>query len=343
MMMRRFIEKVMRYVDLTENEATDVMNLIMGGEATSAQIGSFLTALKMKGETVEEITGCAKVMKDKAVKIRPKVKTLIDTCGTGGDGANTFNISTTAAFVVAGAGLGVAKHGNRSVSSKSGSADVLESLGIAIDIGPENVEVCVEKVGIGFLFAPVFHRAMMHAAGARKEIGVRTIFNALGPLTNPAGARSQVVGVYQEGLTEVVASALGKLGVERAFVVHGYDGLDEISITGTTKISELRDGRVETYAISPGDLGLERGSINDLIGGSPQENADITLRILSGESGPRRDIVLLNSAAAIVMGGLADTLRDGIDIAAQVVDSGKAMEKLEDLREYTQRCLERPA
>ena len=342
-MMRGFIEKVMGYVDLTENEAIDVMNLIMSGEATSAQIGSFLTALKMKGETVEEITGCAKVMRDKAVKIRPKVKTLIDTCGTGGDGANTFNISTTAAFVVAGAGLGVAKHGNRSVSSKSGSADVLESLGIAIDIGPENVEVCVEQVGIGFLFAPAFHRAMKHAAGARKEIGVRTIFNALGPLTNPAGAHSQVVGVYQEGLTEVVARALGKLGVERAFVVHGYDGLDEISITGTTKISELRDGRVETYAISPEDFGLQRGSIDDLIGGSPQENADITLKILSGEPGPKRDIVLLNSAAAIVVGGLANALRDGLDIAAQVIDSGKAMEKLEDLREYTQRYLERPA
>lgn len=342
-MMRYFIIKVTGVIDLSEEEAMNAMGLIMSGEATPAQIAGFLTGLRMKGETVEEIAGCARALKEKAVSIKPHARPLVDTCGTGGDGSNTFNVSTTAAFVVAGAGLNVAKHGNRSVSSRSGSADVLEALGIVIDIGPENVEQCIEEVGMGFLFAPTFHRAMKYASEPRKEIGVRTIFNAIGPLANPAHATSQVVGVYHEGLTEPIAGALGRLGVERAFVVHGCHGLDEISITGPSKITELNQGRVFTYHITPEELGMRRSGLEDIMGGTPGENGKILLRVLSGERGPIRDIVLLNSAAAIMAGGLARDFEEGIRLAEESIDSGKALAKLEDLREYTQKCLIRPA
>lgn len=328
-------------VDLSEAEMTQVMHEIMDGQATSAQIASFITALRIKGETVDEITGAARVMRAKATKIYPRlphrVGRLVDTCGTGGDLSHTFNISTTAAFVVAGAGLTVAKHGNRSVSSRSGSADVLEALGVNIETSPERVTECLEEAGLGFLFAPVFHGAMKHAIGPRREIGIRTIFNLLGPLTNPVGATAQVVGVYSPDITGTVAHVLSNLGVERAFVVHGADGLDEVTISGRTKVSELRDGQVHDYYIRPEDFNIEQSSVMDLEGGDAEENARYTLDILHGAMGPRRDIVLLNAAAGIVAGGLTESLAEAVKIAAESIDSGAAMAKLEELKRITNR------
>lgn len=334
-MISEAIGKVVEGNNLSESEMIEVMNQIMGGEATPAQIGSFITALRVKGETVEEVTGAARVMREKAVKINTNSPMVVDTCGTGGDGANTFNISTTAAFVVAGAGITVAKHGNRSVSSNCGSADVLKALGVNIEADVNTVERCLNENGIGFLFAPLLHGAMKYAIGPRREIGIRTIFNILGPLTNPAGANAQVVGIYSGGLTEKLAAVLGNLGSDHAFVVHGEDGLDEISMVSKTKISELRDGKVSSYWIKPEDFNLERCRAEDIMGGSPEENASITLGVLKGEKGPKRNVVLLNAAAAVVAGGKAETLVEGIRVAAESIDSRAAMRKLNGLVEMT--------
>ena len=331
MNMQEAIAKVIDGDDLRRDEMTDVMNQIMSGGATDAQIGAFLIALRMKGESVDEIAGAAAVMREKATPIATKHDVLVDTCGTGGDHSGTFNISTTAALVVAGAGLCVAKHGNRAATSQSGSADVLMALGVNIEASPETVSRCLDEVGIGFLFAPALHGAMKYAIGPRREIGVRTIFNALGPLTNPAGAKRQVIGVYSAALTETLAGVLASLGAERAYVVHGSDGLDEMTLTGPTKVSELKDGSVSTYRVSPGDFGLGEARADALKGGDADSNAAITLSVLKGAEGPARDIALLNAAAAIVAGDKARDLREGILIAAEAIDSGRALAKLEAL------------
>jgi len=331
-MIREAIGKVIEGRDLTEDEMVEVFEEIMTGNATQAQIGSFITALRMKGEKVAEISGAVRVMREKAQRIKTDSKVIVDTCGTGGDGAGTFNISTTAAFVTAGAGMTVAKHGNRSVSSKCGSADLLKALGVNIEADLPTVEKCLREAGICFLFAPLMHGAMKHAIGPRREIGVRTIFNILGPLTNPAVAKAQVIGVYDSGFTELLAQVLGGLGSTHVFVVHGSDGLDEITLTGCTRVSELRDGKVQTYDISPIDFDMECCSSDDLKGGDAELNASITIDILKGEKGPKRDIVLLNSAAAITAGGKARDLKEGISIAIQSIDSGEALKRLEKLK-----------
>ena len=331
-MIRETIQKVVDGHDLTERETVDTMNEIMSGEATPAQVASFITALRIKGETIEEITGAARVMREKSTKIHTKHPFAVDTCGTGGDGSHSFNISTTAAFVVAGAGIPVAKHGNRAASSQSGSADVLKALGVNIEIGPEQVGACIDDVGIGFLFAVTLHGAMKYAIGPRREIGIRTIFNVLGPLTNPAGTQAQVIGVYAPALTRPLANVLKNLGSQRAFVVHGGDGLDEITTTTTTQVSELSDGAVNTYTLDPTELGIPTAQPGDLKGGTPEENAEMTLSVLKGEKGPKRDIVLLNAAAAIVAGGKAADLAAGLAAAAESIDSGQALERLEGLK-----------
>lgn len=330
-MIKEAISILIEKIDLSEAEMAEAMREIMEGKATDAQIGAFLTALRLKGETIDEITGAAKVMREKALSIKAPAGT-VDTCGTGGDMAHTFNISTTAAFIVSGAGITVAKHGNRSVSSKSGSADVLQALGVNIELPPEKIEKSLIEVGFGFLFAPFFHGAMKYALGPRREIGIRTVFNILGPLTNPAGAKYQVLGVYSSDLTETMAKVLGNLGCIHAFVVHGEDGLDEITITGKTKVSELKGGKVENYFIEPSDFGIKTGSIEDLLGGESKENAEITINILKGEKGPKRDIVLLNASAAIVVSGKAKDLKEGIAIAERSIDSGAALRKLEGIK-----------
>jgi anthranilate phosphoribosyltransferase len=328
--------------DLTRIEAAAAMESIMSGAATHAQIAAFLTALRMKGETVEELIGFAQVMRQKAVRIRTRGEEvaaltgtdremLIDTCGTGGDAAGTFNVSTATAFVVAGAGLRVAKHGNRSVSSLCGSADVVEALGVSLDLTPAKVARCVDEVGIGFLYAPLLHTAMKHVMPARREMGIRTVFNMLGPLTNPAGANAQVIGVYAAALVEPLARVLAELGTLRAFVVHGADGLDELSITGESRVAEAREGVVRTFTVRPEDVGLARASIDDLKGGDREQNAEIIRAILAGEPGPRRDIVLLNAAAALVVGMKARDLREGVALAAAAVDRGLARQRLEHL------------
>ncbi|MDK2918905.1 MAG: anthranilate phosphoribosyltransferase [Candidatus Petromonas sp.] len=335
-MIKSAIDKVIRRQNLTENEMIYAMNAIMEGRATEAQIGGFLIALRMKGETAEEITGGAKVMRNKALPVGIKNDYAIDTCGTGGDGANTFNISTAVAFVAAAAGITVVKHGNRSVSSRCGSADVLESLGVNINLTPEKVQRCADELGIGFMFAPNFHRAMKHAIGPRKELGVRTIFNILGPLTNPAKVKGQVLGVFDGKLTEVIAKALKELGVKQAMVVHGMDGLDEITVTTKTKVSELKDNEIYTYHIDPEQFGLPFAHRKDLAGGDPRQNADIILKILNGERGAKRDIVLLNAGAAIYVGKKADSLTEGVERAKTVIDTGLALEKLNQLVKLSQ-------
>ncbi len=334
--------------DLTRIEAAAAMEAIMSGAATNAQIAAFLTALRMKGETVEELIGFAQVMRQKAVRVRTRGEEvaaltgtdremLIDTCGTGGDAAGTFNVSTATAFVVAGAGLKVAKHGNRSVSSLCGSADVVETLGINLELSPAQVARCVDEVGIGFLYAPLLHTAMKHVMAARREMGVRTVFNMLGPLTNPANANAQVIGVYSRALTEPLARVLAELGTIRAFVVHGADGLDEISNTGEAEISEVREGVVRSYTVRPEDFGIPRTTIRDLQGGDREENAQIIRRILQGETGPKRDIVLMNAAAALVVGGKAKDLKEGVALASHSIDSGSARAKLEALIAFSQK------
>ncbi len=323
--------------NLTEEQAETVMSEIMDGQATDAQIASYVTALRMKGEILSEICGSARAMRARAASIKLNTSCVVDTCGTGGDGAQTFNISTTVAFVVAGAGITVAKHGNRAVSSRSGSADVLKQLGVCIDVPPIDVETCINQTGIGFLFAPVFHPAMANVAGPRKELAIRTIFNILGPLTNPAVATSQVLGVYDEALTELLANALICLGSTHSFVVHGMDGLDEITLTDRTKISEGKNGTVKSYYVKPEDFGLSRCASVELRGGDADENATILTQILEGQPGPRRDIVLLNAAAAIVVGDKAKTLSDGLIAAQESIDSGRAKGKLDQLVSISQR------
>lgn len=320
---------------LTSEQAYAVMTIIMTGEATPTQIAALLTALRMKGETVEEIAGFARVMRQQAIRITPKCTALVDTCGTGGDKLKTFNISTAAAFVVAGAGVAVAKHGNRSVTSKSGSADVLEELGVQLAISPERVSACIERIGVGFLFAQHFHPAMKYAGPVRREIGIRTVFNILGPLTNPAGATCQLMGVYDPALTEPLARVLGLLGSTRAFVVHGLLGVDEWSTAGVTRVSELNQGEVNTRNYTTADLGLPEAAPEDLLGGNPAENATLIYSIYRGEGGPKRDIVLLNAAAALVTAGRAHTIQDGLQLAALSIDTGAAMEKLLALRDMT--------
>jgi len=329
-MIRDAIGMLIAGCSLSVEEGAAVMETIMTGEATQAQIGAFLTALNLKGETVEEIAGMARVMREKAVRVSVDGP-LVDTCGTGGDGSGTFNISTAAAFVAAGAGLVVAKHGNRGMSSGCGSADVLEALGANIELDAEGVKSCLEEVGIGFMFAPLFHPAMKHAVGPRREIGIRTVFNILGPLTNPAGAQAQVMGVPGREFGPKIAMALKLLGARRALVVHGMDGVDELSISGPSLVWEVESGadEVHSYTVAPEDVGLERSSLDDIKGGTAQENADIVRRVLNGEKGPHRDVVLLNAAAALRAGEKVDSLSAGVELAAQVIDGGKAREKLD--------------
>jgi len=333
--------------NLSRVEAAGAMDAIMSGAATNAQIAAFLVALRMKGETVEELIGFAQVMRQKVVRVRTRGdevagltgtdrEMLIDTCGTGGDASGTFNVSTATAFVVAGAGLKVAKHGNRSSSTLCGSADVVEALGISLELTPAQVGRCIDEIGIGFMYAPLLHTAMKHLMPARREIGVRTVFNLLGPLTNPAGANAQLIGVASAGLTEPLARVLAELGTIRAFVVHGADGLDEISNTGESQISEVHEGVVRSSRVRPEDFGLPRATIRDLRGGDRGENAQIIRLVLGGEPGPRRDIVLMNAAAALVAGGKARDLKEGVGMASQSIDSGAAASKLAALVERSQ-------
>jgi len=344
-MLKEAIYKVVTRQDLSEGEMTRAMEVIMEGSATEAQIGAFITALRMKGETVPEITAAARVMRAKATgipisnglidldrdEINVEWETVVDTCGTGGDATSTFNVSTTTAFVVAGAGLKVAKHGNRAVSSRCGSADVIEALGINLALTPEQVAWCILEIGIGFLFAPQLHGAMRYAIGPRREIGIRTIFNILGPLTNPANANVQVLGVYDPRLTEPLAQVLGNLGGKSAFVVYGEGSYDEISIVGPTRVSQLKEGEVSTYNISPEDFGLKRATLNDIKGGDVFDNARIVRNVLEGEGGPREDMVALNAAAAFIAAGLSPDFRHGIKLARKSIHSGNALKKLNDL------------
>lgn len=334
-MIREAIEKLTRGADLTEEESAQVMEEIMTGEATPAQFGAFVIALRLKGETVDEMTGLATVMRAKSLKVDFRGPS-VDTCGTGGDDLGTFNISTVAAFVVAGAGITVAKHGNRAMTSKSGSADVLEQQGIKIDLGPEGVKRCMEEAGIGFMFAPRFHPAMKFAVQPRREIGVRTVFNILGPLTNPAGAKAQVLGVPTDAVGEKMVRVLQRLGSERVLVVHAEDGLDEISLNSNTNVWELADGQVRHYTVSAGNLGLGVAPLDSLAGGSVEENAEIMAAVLGGEPGARRDVVLANAAGGILAGGKAGDLREGVRVAEESIDSGQAMARLEKLRKVSQ-------
>jgi len=335
MNIREAIDKLVNRIDLAEADTVDVMNQIMTGEATPLQVAAFLTALRMKGETVEEITGAARVMREKAHRVNVGGKTVLDTCGTGGDQKGTFNISTTSALVVAGAGVDVAKHGNRSVSSQSGSADVLGALGVKVDAPKERVEQCIATIGIGFLFAPLLHEAMKYAVGPRRDIGIRTIFNILGPLTNPAMASHQLIGIYSGDLVGSIANVLKNLGSVRAMVVHGLEGLDEISLCGPTKVAELRDGQVKEYLFEPEQVGFKRCMLEDLHGGSAEQSAEIVRSVLAGNKGPARDVVLLNSGAAFYVSGRAANIQEGIRVAAESIDSGKARQKLQQLAELT--------
>jgi len=336
-MIRKAITRVVEGKDFDETQMIEVMNEIMGGEATSAQIAAFITALRIKGETIEEITGAAKVMREKSTKIATGVavsegEVLMDTCGTGGDSSGTFNVSTTTAFVVAGAGVPVAKHGNRSVSSLCGSADVLEALGVNLDLTPDQVGTCVKEVGIGFLFAPMLHGAMKYAIGPRREIGIRTIFNVLGPLTNPAGANVQLLGVYSPDLCMKLAEVLGKLGSKRAMVVCGAGNVDELTVTGDTEVAELVDGKVRNYVVRPEDVAMHRSRLADLKGGDTPDESGAQLRdLLQGATGPRRDMLLLNSGGALYVAGKAPGMKTGVEMAAEVIDSGAALAKLDAL------------
>lgn len=334
-MFRENLNKIIQRKDLSETEMSQMITEIFSGDITDAQTGAFMAALATKGETFEELAGAAKAMRRKARRIQNSAATIVDTCGTGGDGADTFNISTTTAFVVAGCGVTVAKHGNRSVSSRCGSADLLEALGVRIDVNPELVEEALAGIGIGFLFAPIFHGAMRFAAKARKEVGIRSIFNMLGPLTNPAAANCQLLGVYAPELTEMFANALKLLGAKRAFVVHGHDGMDEISVCAPTRVSELTDGMIRTYDITPAQFNIKLAEADELTGGDPNTNAGITNRILQGEKSPRRDVVLLNAAAALVAAGMAEDFKAGIHLAESSIDTGAALAKLNALVRFT--------
>lgn len=362
MMILEALQKVVERGDLNSEEAFMAMEEMMSGKASDLQIAAFLTALRLKGETSTEIIGFARAMREKVcrVTVRSQVESarsgtdsgrLVDTCGTGGDRSHTFNISTAAAFVAAGAGVQVAKHGNRSVSSRCGSADVMEALGIDLTLTPEQVGHCIDDVGIGFLYAPLLHPAMRHVMTARRDIRIRTVFNILGPLTNPAHAPAQVVGVYEERLTELLAAALIDLGSTRAFIVAGLDGLDELSSASESRVSEVKDGRIHTYTLSPEAFGLRRACLSDLLGGTAEENAQTIRRIVEGEKGPKRDVVVMNATLAIVAGGKAHDFQEGAGLAARSIDSGAAMEKLDGLVEFSRRyggqaasghCVQRP-
>lgn len=333
--MKEYLQKIIEGKHLSQSEAAAAFDLIMSGGATPAQIGAFIVALRMKGESVEEIAGGASSMRRHALLIDVGDLPVVDTCGTGGDSRKTFNISTTAAFVTAAAGVRVAKHGNRAISSKCGSADLLAELGVNIEAPPDVVKNCIRDVGIGFLYAPKLHPAMKHAMGPRRELGVRTIFNMLGPLTNPAGAKSQVIGVFSPDLTAPFANVLRMLGSRRAFVVHGNDGMDEITTTTTTRVSELADGNVRTYDLDPLDFFEEYAEAAELAGGDAAVNAGITRGVLAGDKGPARDIVCLNAAAAIVAGGGAENIEQGLRLAEDAIDSGKAQKTLGRLIEAT--------
>lgn len=335
-MFRENLNKIIQGKNLNETEMSQMITEIFSGNITDAQIGAFMAALATKGETFEELAGAARAMRRKAVRIQVSAPTVVDTCGTGGDASQTFNISTTTAFVVAGCGVTVAKHGNRSISSRCGSADLLEAMGVKIDINPEIVEEAIQEIGIGFLFAPLYHGAMRHAAKARKEVGIRSIFNMLGPLTNPAGANCQLLGVYAPELTEMFANALRLLGTKRAFVVHGHDALDEITVCAPTRISELNDGLIRTYDITPEQFFGSQSNPEDLTGGDPEMNAEITRKIFNGEKGPKRNVVLINASAALVAAGKAKDFEEGISLAKASIDSGSAAAKLERLAGFTQ-------
>ena len=334
-MLKEAIEKAVKKIDLREAEMMAAMEEIMEGNATPAQIAALITALRMKGETVEEVTGAARIMRQKATRINVCSTTIVDTCGTGGDSLGTFNISTATAFVVAAAGIVVAKHGNRAVSSGCGSADVLEALGVNISVDQEIVEECIQQIGIGFLFAPKLHGAMKYAIGPRREIGIRTIFNMLGPLTNPAGATAQLLGVYDRKLTEMFADVLKNMGTKRAFVVHGMDGLDEVTLSRETRVAELKDGIIKTYNINPVDYFGQTYPLEAIRGGDPAANAQIVRDVLSGKDGACRKIILVNAALAIIVGEKAGDIKEGIKKASDCIDSGAAVKKLQSLIEMS--------
>lgn len=335
-MIQQAIAQLLDGQDLAREEARAVMDQIMRGEATPAQIGGFLVALRAKGETVVEIAGCAEAMRDHVLPVRPERNGLVDTAGTGGDGAQTLNISTAAAIVAAAAGAAVAKHGNRAVSSSCGSADVIEALGFRLELPPERIARSIDLYGFGFMFAPLHHPAMRHAAPVRRELGARTVFNLIGPLTNPAGARAQIMGVYSPEVAPTVAEAIALLGATRAFVVHGAGGVDELSPAGPNLVYEVVGEDVRERHVDPADLGIDRSEPEELRGGNPAENAEAIRRVLAGESGARRDAILLNAAATLAAGGVADDLQDGLDLARDAVDSGAAAERLEQLVAFSQ-------
>lgn len=332
-MFNKHLDKVVSREDLSLAEMEEAMAMVMEGKITDSQLAGFLVGLRMKGETIDEITGAASVMRNKAAELNTRSSNLIDSCGTGGDEKGTFNISTTTAVVMAAGGLNVAKHGNRSVSSQSGSADLLEALGVKIDLSPEAAGRCLDEVGISFLFAPHYHQAMKYAIGPRKELGLRTIFNILGPLTNPAEAEYQVLGVYKEELVMPLAHVLKNLGLKSAMVVHGAGGVDELSLAGKNKTAYLKNGRVREFNFGPEIAGLKQAPLKSILGGSPEENKKITLDILKGKKGPKRDVILLNSAAAFLVQDKVDSLKEGVKMAAEIIDSGQAMEKLNELIE----------
>ncbi|MDP5273809.1 anthranilate phosphoribosyltransferase [Chengkuizengella axinellae] len=332
---KNVLSKLLEGNDLDKNDARQVMEEMMEGRASDAQIGSLLTALRIKGETTEEVTGFAEIMRSKSSRVETANHPLLDTCGTGGDGANTFNISTASAIVAAAGGIRVAKHGNRAMSSKSGSADVLEALGININLDHKQAQLCIDQVGLCFMFAQKYHGSMKNVAAPRKELGFRTVFNMLGPLTNPANADRQLMGVFDKSKTELLASVLRELKLDRAFVVSSFDGLDEISISAPTQVTELKDGLLNTYDITPDDLGLQSYPIDDIAGGDAVENAEIIRSIFKGEKGARRNIVLANAGACFYVFDHCSSLQEGVKIAANMIDSGKAAEKLEDLARFT--------
>ena len=334
-MLQEAIKKIVTKKDLSENEAYDAMNEIMKGEGTDSQIGAFLVGLRMKGEKIEEITGCARAMRDNAIPVKLKSDFVIDTCGTGGDGGKTFNISTAVAIIAAAGGVKVAKHGNGAVSSKSGSADVLVELGFNIEMESDKAAKCIDEKGMAFLFAQKYHHAMKNVAGTRKLLGIRTIFNILGPLTNPGFVKGQILGVYNKKLTNTLANVLMNLGCERALVVCGEDGLDEITITTFTYVSEIKNGKVLDYIVYPEEFGISLAAQEEIKGGSAKENAKVIVDILKGKRGPKRDVVIINSAAALYVGNVCKSIKDGIKISEEIIDSGRALEKMKELVEYS--------
>ncbi len=332
--MKVTIEKLLRREHLSRDEATALMSAIVSGDASEAQIAAVLIALRAKGETVDEIAGFVSVLRDKAIRVTPARDGLVDTCGTGGDGTHTFNISTAAAIVAAGAGVGIAKHGNRALSSKCGSSDVLEALGVRT-VAPERVADVIDRTGIGFMFAPAHHPALKHAAGVRRDLGVRTVFNLLGPMANPAFVKRQLVGVFDPALTETVAHVLASLGSEKVYVVHGSDGSDEVTVAGTTRVTVLDHGNIETFTFEPESVGIARASARSLTGGTPEENAETIVSVFDGARGAKRDAVVLNAGFVIAVSGVAATIADGVAMAAASIDEGRAKDTLERLRATT--------